>query len=224
MDLKITGQIGCDLPTHAARKSSESEAMTAFAVEGASILSHDPQANPGSNPDTAGDIAVSPRPGCEATRQTAFRSEAESRSKTVANNVKVPTLESITEADRKAAAEAVKKADPTEDTIFTGVKRGNFALFHIRARSKDLVQIPGAKTGEKMRKVVKEQLVFLPGVVSGTLSDYVAYFASKYADGDEGAGTTRFKDRAFNAELVALRAKMKSTPAGGGKRRGKGHI
>src|SRR5215468_5053324 len=112
MDLKITGQIGCDLPTHAARKSSESEAMTAFAVEGASILSHDPQANPGSNPDTAGDIAVSPRPGCEDAK----RSEAESRSKTMANSIKVPTLDQVTDAEKKTAAEAVKKADPTEDT------------------------------------------------------------------------------------------------------------
>lgn len=142
----------------------------------------------------------------------------------MANSIKVPTLESITDTDRKAAAEAVKKADLAEDTIFTGVKRGNFALFHIRARTGKPIPVPGNKEGLALRKVASEKLVWLPGVVSGTLDDFVAYFASRYADGDEGAGTTRFKDRAFNAELVALRAKMKTSPKGGGKRRGKGHI
>jgi len=220
MDLKIGGPMDRDLHFSASRFSSKENPRPVSRSAEASILTHSPQVVLGSNPVVAETCDPALALGCEARH----RSEAESRRKTVANNKSVPSIESITADDRKTATEAVKKAEATEDTIFTGVKRGNFALFHIRARSKELVPVPGSKDGSKMRKVVKEQLVWLPGVVSGTLDDFVAYFASKYADGDVGAGTTRFKDRAFNAELVALRAKMKSTPAGGGKRRGKGHI
>lgn len=130
------------------------------------------------------------------------------------DNVKVPTDWSADEEKRALAK--VNEVDPKkeQDLIFTGIRKGGFALFFVRARA--------GKADDKsgLRRVVDQRLIWLPAAVTGSLADFVAFFAMKYGDGDAKAGETVFKKKAIDAELVTIRSKMKAKP-GTGKKRGK---
>jgi len=149
-------------------------------------------------------------------RQTGLRTDLPVEA-VIEEMTEMPTIPNDwTPEQEKTALAKVKEVDPKgeQDLIFTGIRKGGFALFFVRARKGK----PNQQTG--FRAVADQRLMWLPAAASGSLADFVTYFAVKYGDGDEKAGETVFRKKALDAELVTIRSKMKAKP-GTGKRRGK---
>lgn len=127
----------------------------------------------------------------------------------------------ITDAQRKDAMDKVKEVDRKavdgnlEDIINTGIKKGNFVLWHIRKRGgkKD------EKTGRKPIQAAK--LIWMPHAVNSSLEEFVSFFALKYGESDEKAGAVVFKERALQSEVIVQRSKMSPTVKAAGQKRGK---